>query len=79
MATENDRFGFGGKQPTPARPESLKLADAIYDMLQVRKALAKAKKAVPDYTGQWSDEDYYAEEQEAYNRAADRLAEVIGV
>jgi hypothetical protein len=73
----SEKFGFGGKEPTPARPEALKLADAIFDLFQAKVSLDKAKAAVPGYTGQWDSKDYYAEEQETYNRAADAMADAM--
>lgn len=63
--------------PSPAKPLAKELADAIYNIFSRRLGLDFAKERVPAYTGDLSNEDYYAEEQENYNRAADRLLEVF--
>lgn len=65
------------KSATPAKPEAIELAEAIYYVFARRFALERAKGEVPNYTAQWSDEDYYAQEQEEYNRAADSLYELL--
>lgn len=45
--------------------------------MEAEQGLKDAKKTVPSYTAQWDAKDYYAEEQEARNRAADTLLEVV--
>lgn len=65
------------RQPRPVHPAAegaLKFASALNALNSAEQALDKAKANVPSYTGQWSSEDYYAEEQEAYNRAAETFA-----
>jgi len=57
----------------PARPEAETLATAIMALLSAEKELADAQGRVPSYTGPLRREDYYAEEQEKRNRAADAL------
>lgn len=42
-----------------------------------RDTLVREKEAVPDYTGQWADKDYYADEQEDFNRAVDAFGEAV--
>ncbi len=61
----------------PARPEAAALGAALTAFLAADGALDKARASVPGYTGQWSDKDYYAEEQEQYNRACDDLADAV--
>jgi len=51
--------------------------DVAFQILRLFKAdseLNYAKDHVPNYTGQYSREDYIAREQEEWNRAADDLA-----
>lgn len=72
-------FGFDGPKPNPAKAESTALAEALFELIDARKALIKAKADVPNYTGQWNEYDYYANEQERYNRAADKFREVMGL
>jgi hypothetical protein len=48
-------------------------ASALLTLLEAEKALKKAKKSVPGYTGDRSCGDYVANEQEYWNRAADIL------
>lgn len=38
-------------------------------LIKAGAELDRAKQNVPDYTGQWSDEDYYRDEQVAYDAA----------
>ena len=65
------------RRPRPVNPAALvavPLIDALKDLRKADKALRKAKEAVPNYTGQWRDEDYYADAEEAYNRAVEQAA-----
>lgn len=57
----------------PADPKAEALANAIIALMEAEKALQEAQSKVPNYTAQWDRKDYYAEEQEAWNRAADAL------
>ena len=66
-----DRFTHD--QIKPADPKAELLANAIIALIEAEKALQEAKSRVPRYTGQWDSRDYYAEEQEAWNRAVDAL------
>lgn len=73
------------RRPRPVNPAAkvvLPLLDALKDLRRADKALRKAKDAVPNYTGQWRDEDYYADDEEAYNRALElaaiELAKITG-
>ncbi len=62
---------------TPANPKALEFGEAIVFMVVARMSLDLAKQNVPHYTAQWNDEDYYSQEQENYNRAADRVLELF--
>ena len=62
---------------TPIRPEVTTLAQAIIALVTAEADLARAKAQVPDYTGQYDPEDYYAQEQEDWNQAAQRLYAAI--
>lgn len=44
-------------------------SNALFALIEAKAQLDSAKKKVPDYTGQWSDEDYYEDEQKAYDAA----------
>jgi len=70
-------FGFDGKQPEPCSNRALELADAICEVSLAKKALEKAMGRVPNYTAQWDPEDYYADEQERYFRAAEILERMV--
>lgn len=67
------QFGFGGEKPRPADPVAIDFAQKISDMLHYEKCLGDAMLKVPDYTGQWERSDYYARQQEEYNRSVDDL------
>jgi hypothetical protein len=53
------------------------IAQAIMVLVEKGQELAKARDNVPSYTGQWSNEDYYAGEQHRFNRAAERLHRLL--
>ncbi|MBY3432584.1 hypothetical protein HFN89_00155 [Rhizobium laguerreae] len=44
-------------------------------LLETRAALEAKIASVPDCTGQWDRKDYFADEQEDFNRAVDAFAE----
>ena len=67
------QFGFDGEKPRPADPIASLFADKLTDMMLARRALGQAMEDVPNYTGQWERSDYYARQEEEYNRAADDL------
>lgn len=75
--SDDTTYGFGGAEPTPARPAAADLASSLLRLQAADKALKYTKERVPDYTGQWDASDYYAEEQEEYNRACDAYADAI--
>ncbi len=54
-------------------PPAKIVAEAILKLIQADKELRDAEAKVPNYTGQWSHEDYVAEEQEEWNIAANDL------
>lgn len=69
---------FGNNDVKPCREEgAADLARAIIEMIEAEAGLAAAIKAVPKYTAQFSREDYFAEEQEKWNRAADKLHAIV--
>lgn len=70
-------FGFGRETPKSAITVADTLAAAMFRLINAGDALREAVARVPGYTGQWSPEDYYAEEQEEYNRAADGFAVAV--
>lgn len=70
-------FGFGGPKPTPPRPTALSLASALDEIIYAREILRETSLSVPDYTGEWSFEDYIADAQERYNRAADTFEAAV--
>jgi len=57
----------------PAKAEAIILADAVVALMEAQVNLVAAIKTVPKYTGDCCAQDYYATEQEAWNRAADKL------
>lgn len=67
------QFGFDGATPTPPNLHASLFAQKISAMLSAENRLEVAYSRVPDYTGQWDAKDYYAQEQEDYNRACDDL------
>jgi hypothetical protein len=77
--TEPDlsEFGFGRLKPKPSNQRALDIANAVIELVEAHQELNKARDSVPDYTAQWSNEDYYGSEQEAFYRAATKLQEVI--
>jgi hypothetical protein len=60
-------------QVKPPIPEAQKLAVAILELLQAEKDLKQAIKNAPSYTGDLDRRDYFADEKEGWNRAADEL------
>ncbi|MCV9964475.1 hypothetical protein OIU34_21530 [Pararhizobium sp. BT-229] len=74
---KSENLNFGGGKPTPARPENLDLANALFRLIETQSALEAKMASVPSYTGQWSPEDYYADEQEDFNRAVDAYADTV--
>lgn len=68
---------FREEEVTPIRPEAQRFAAALTAFLRADRELEEAMEKVPSYTGQWSSKDYYAEEQNTYNVAANELADAI--
>lgn len=66
-----------GDKPTPADWHAIQLADALFELIDARNALELEKSCAPTYTGQYSKEDYYAIEQERYNRAAEKYYSLV--
>jgi hypothetical protein len=61
----------------PARRTANDLADALNRLILAQKELKKKKKSVPLYTGQWSDDQYYKDEQQEVNDAANAFEDAI--
>lgn len=61
----------------PANEKAKLLAECVIKLLKANNELEDAISRVPSYTGQWSEEDFYAKEQEDWNRAADELYSVV--
>ena len=58
-------------------PHAVEFTKALLAVVKAEAALEWAKEQVPSYTGPNSAEDYYAEEQEAFNRAADEVTVIV--
>jgi hypothetical protein len=61
----------------PMCPKAKAFTDALLEFLARHEELAVAKRNVPLYTGHLNSDDWYANEQEAYNRAGDKLHQTI--
>jgi len=57
------------KDVVAASPEAEAFASALNRFLDAQIELQRARGKVPMYTGQYSEEDYIAEEQQARNDA----------
>lgn len=55
-------YGFGRPMPVPCSAEEQALGLALCALVKAEKRLEKSRSSVPDYTGQWSAEDYFADE-----------------
>lgn len=74
---EFEKFGFGGKNPVPARSSAMALAQMALNLQEAHADLVTARRNTPDYTAQWSTSDYTAEAQEGFNRAADDYEDAV--
>lgn len=70
-------FGMDGLTPTPCSDRAINIAVALTELNIATATLTAAKRDVPDYTGQWDDQDYYANELEEFYRAADRYEAAV--
>lgn len=61
---------FTAADVKPAKPGARELAEAVLEVLRADTALTASRDIVPD-------PDFYAEDQENWNRAADRLQELV--
>jgi hypothetical protein len=77
MDDDEKGFGFGGRDPVPARPTANALAEAMANLLGAGIAWELAERDIPSETAQWSADDYTAETREAHNRAADAFEEAV--
>lgn len=64
-------------QVRECKPGSAEFATALLALIKVDRSLTKAVNGIPSYTGDRSGRDYVANEQEAWNRAADDLYKLI--
>lgn len=71
-----EHYNFGEKIPD-GDAEANAFADLVIEVIAAKKALRKAISKVPDYTAQWSDEDYYLNEQHRFNVAAKKLYDAV--
>lgn len=72
-----EHLNFTEKRATPCSDRALKLAEAFFDVQETREQLADAKANVPSYTAQFSPEDYYQDEQQAYYDACAALEALV--
>lgn len=72
-------FGYDGKKPVPCSLRAHAIATAVTAVVRAENALDHAMTHVPDYTGQWSPEDYYATAQEHFYRTAELLEEALAL
>lgn len=61
----------------PIHPDAKELVDCLEELLWSKEMLKLAKTSVPSYTGQWDSEDYYKDEQERFNIAANKFHDMI--
>jgi len=57
--------------------DAKELVDCIEEVLRAKEVLKIAKRNVPSYTAQWDSEQYYKDEQERFNIAANNLHSII--
>lgn len=50
---------------------------ALSEALRAEEALEEAKRRVPDYMAQWSEEDYYRDELHERNVAVNKFGEAL--
>lgn len=65
------------KDVKPCSLEALQLAKAVIRLMECERMLTDAGAAVPDYTGHLTHADYYAEEEQKWNTAADELYDLV--
>lgn len=70
-------FDCEHKTPKVERSTALALRNAFEDLLTAKKDLKKAMSEVPDYTGQWDDEDYYRNEAETLSAASNAFEDAV--
>jgi hypothetical protein len=61
----------------PAQPSAQNLFDAFVAVQEAQAELDKIASKIPDYTGQWSDEDYTGEAENAVNRAMEAFEDAL--
>jgi hypothetical protein len=64
-------------QAKPASPDAAFLAKIVISLMRADKELEEAKTRVPNYTGPNDPSDYYAQEQQDWNNAANSLLSIL--
>ena len=65
------------KKPVKARDSAMGLAQVLICFLEAWEDLQEARRRAPEYTGQFTREHFYADEQDHFNRAADDLEDAV--
>ncbi len=64
--------------PAPkASPEVVTFQGLLESVISTREEYQRARRSVPNYTGQWSDSDYYSSELHEYNVASQALLDFL--
>lgn len=61
----------------PVFPPAKEIAESIINLMKAQEKLQEAVRQVPSYNVYSDREDYYAEEQEKWNRSADTLYSLL--
>ncbi|MBI6727535.1 hypothetical protein YA0089_28375 [Pseudomonas viridiflava] len=72
MSQDNEKF----EMPKP-RESSLRLAEALQQLLTSKAELDQAIADIPSYTGQYNDDHFSRHEQKAYNEACDAYESAV--
>lgn len=75
--SQNFKYSFGGDPVPELNAEEKEFEKAFEDFLDAKKELGRAKSAVPSYTAQWSEVDYYADELAQYNLSVKKLFKIL--
>jgi len=69
-------YGFGKDAPL-GNSTAIDLVERLVAAIDAQRALDAAKDAVPNYTAQWSEKDYYQNELHDRNLAAAELLAML--
>lgn len=61
----------------PAAEEVIELAESMVQVMKAHATFMEAKKSVPNYLGDSTEELYFYREEDEYNRAAERHADAV--